>query len=289
MAGVPLERDEAWRRFFDRMPVDEALGRDGIFHVTADELKLHGGREPRLMAKIDTLAERPAALAERGLALFPVRNGHYVLFPDPGPEVLLPLRRRRRPGPARIHRSGVDLAGLRHLAPRPGVQRKPGPGLRPSVGPAAGLLRGGGPAAHPAGPVLLRRTSPSPRPSAARVEVARVQIEVDAGYEGRSSIVLVEAKRGRRDDFHVRQLWYPWLHWAALTRKAVRPVFFAYSNGLSTILTEFAFGAGFGELEPVRSRAYRPGRIAAGRPGPAAPPGGKARGPGACGALSPGQ
>ena len=68
---MALERDEAWKRVFERMPVAESIARDGLFHVTADELKLHGGREPRLMAKIDTLAERPAILAEQGLALFP--------------------------------------------------------------------------------------------------------------------------------------------------------------------------------------------------------------------------
>jgi hypothetical protein len=94
-----------------------------------------------------------------------------------------------------------------------------------------------------------------PTPAGNRsVEVSRVQIEVDAGYEG-STIVLVEAKRGRREDFHIRQLWYPWLHWKSAARKPVRPVFFAYSNG-QYYLTEFAFGDGFGELAPVRSRAY---------------------------------
>jgi hypothetical protein len=87
-----------------------------------------------------------------------------------------------------------------------------------------------------------------------KVEVGAVQIEVDAGYEG-EGIVLVEAKRGRRENFHIRQLWYPWLHWTARTRKRVKPVFFTYSNG-QYFLTEFAFGQGFGELAPVRSRAY---------------------------------
>src|SRR5207253_2436349 len=78
-----MERDEAWKRVFAALPVAEYLARDGIFQVTAEDLKAHGAREPRLMAKIDTLAERPAILAEHGLALFPVRNGRYVLFPDP--------------------------------------------------------------------------------------------------------------------------------------------------------------------------------------------------------------
>ena len=75
------------------------------------------------------------------------------------------------------------------------------------------------------------------------VEVSRVQIEVDAGYEGEDGIYLVEAKRGRRDDFHIRQLWYPYLNWTARTRKRVVPIFFTYSNG-QYLLSEFEFGDG---------------------------------------------
>src|SRR5690606_27362893 len=87
------------------------------------------------------------------------------------------------------------------------------------------------------------------------VGVSRVQIEVDAGYEGDEGIYLVEAKQGRRDDFHIRQLWYPYLNWAARTRKRVVPIFFAYSNG-QYFLTEFAFGGEFGELSVVKTKAY---------------------------------
>ena len=103
-----MERDEAWKRLFDRLPVLETLARDGIFHVTADELKAHGGREPRLMAKIDTLAERPAILAEHGLALFPIRNGRYALFPDPDQKCFFRFSDEETP-PLRPFRSAVDL------------------------------------------------------------------------------------------------------------------------------------------------------------------------------------
>ena len=63
-----MERDAAWKRVCEALPVADALEREGLFAISADELKRHGGREPRLMAKIDTLAERPAALAELGAA-----------------------------------------------------------------------------------------------------------------------------------------------------------------------------------------------------------------------------
>ena len=47
-----------------------------------------------------------------------------------------------------------------------------------------------------------------------KVDISRVQIEVDAGYESNESICLIEAKVGKRDDFHIRQLYYPYLEWS---------------------------------------------------------------------------
>lgn len=234
--------------------MDEALERDGIFPVSADDLKRHGGREPRLMAKIDTLAERPAALAERALALFPVRNGRYVLFPDPEQKSFYRFDGYADPGPVRIHRSRADLEAF-DTFPR---------GREASESQALDFAHLAGLLGAFCGDADMRLTLRGRFFSGdfafatplrgLRVEVGGVQVEVDAGYEG-EGIHLVEAKRGRREDFHIRQLWYPWLHWKARTRKRVRPVFFAYSNG-QYFLSEFAFGERFGELEPVRNRAY---------------------------------
>jgi hypothetical protein len=121
---MALERDEAWKRVFERMPVAESIARDGLFHLTADELKLHGGREPRLMAKIDTLAERPAILAEQGLALFPVRNGRYVLFPDPAQKSFFRFGAGME-APVRAFRSAVDLNRYDTYPSRPSAGTRP--------------------------------------------------------------------------------------------------------------------------------------------------------------------
>ncbi|HKP97353.1 MAG TPA: hypothetical protein VJ385_16525 [Fibrobacteria bacterium] len=249
-----MERDDAWERVFARLPVAETIARDGIFRVSADELKLHGGREPRLMAKIDTLAERPAVLAEHGLALFPVRNGHYALFPDPDRKSFFRFAGEEDP-PVRVFRSAADL-NLYDTYPR-GQESSESQALDfaflSSLLPAfcgdpdmrltvrGRLFSGDFAFRTPVGGL--------------EVGVSRVQIEVDSGYEGVEGIFLVEAKRGRREDFHIRQLWYPFLHWSALSRKRVVPVFFTYSNG-QYFLTEFAFGRDFGDLKAVRNRAY---------------------------------
>jgi hypothetical protein len=248
-----LERDEAWKRVFDRMPVAETAAREGVFHVTADELKAHGAREPRLMAKIDTLAERPAALAEHGLAIFPVRNGRYALFPDPAQKSFFRFGGEEEP-PVRAFRSAVDLNRF-DTFPR---------GQEASESQALDFAFLSSLLPHFCGDPAMRLTLRGRlfsgdfrfrTPAGRAIDVSRVQIETDAGYEGEEGIYLVEAKRGRRDDFHIRQLWYPALHWAARTKKRVVPVFFAYSNG-QYFLTEFAFGEEFGDFRIVRSKAY---------------------------------
>ena len=87
------ERDEAWQRFFEQTDTLRQIEQQGYCYVTADDLKLYGQREPRLMAKIDTLAERPRAFKEHHLSIFPTRNGVYILFRDPDTSHLLSLWR----------------------------------------------------------------------------------------------------------------------------------------------------------------------------------------------------
>ncbi|MBU6455397.1 MAG: AAA-associated domain-containing protein, partial [Cyanobacteria bacterium REEB67] len=91
--------------------------------------------------------------------------------------------------------------------------------------------------------------------SAGIIDVSNVQIEVDAGYENDDQIVLVEAKIGRRSDFHIRQVIYPYMQWSQKTKKKIRPIFLTYSNG-QYVLTEFAVGETYGALEIVSNRAF---------------------------------
>ena len=82
-----------------------------------------------------------------------------------------------------------------------------------------------------------------------------MQIEVDGGYESRDAIYLVEAKTGRRADFHIRQLYYPYLEWSARSAKRIVPIFFFVTNG-KFYFFEFRFEQAFGALSIVRAESY---------------------------------
>lgn len=72
------------------------------------------------------------------------------------------------------------------------------------------------------------------------VNVSKAQLEIDGGYEGGSSLCLIEAKNYISSDFLVRQLFYPCKLWTGRVRKKVRPIFLSYSNGVFHF-REYAF------------------------------------------------
>lgn len=65
--------------------------------------------------------------------------------------------------------------------------------------------------------------------------VDRAQCEIDGGFEGPGTFAIVEVKNQEVEDFHVRQLYYPYRLWRGkLQSKRVVPVFLTYSNEIFT-------------------------------------------------------
>jgi hypothetical protein len=67
-----------------------------------------------------------------------------------------------------------------------------------------------------------------------------IQTEVDAGYEGRSQVVLLEGKNRNTTNTIIRQLYYPFRQWQSCTKKPVRSIFFEKRQG-SYNLWEYEF------------------------------------------------
>lgn len=58
------------------------------------------------------------------------------------------------------------------------------------------------------------------------IDVQSVQTEVDAGYEGKNQIVLIEAKNSTTKNTIIRQLYYPFRQWSEHTNKKINLLFF---------------------------------------------------------------
>lgn len=200
---------EAW----EALLADELPAR-----ISAVAIKERTGLEPRLMAKFDHRDQLPPALRRRGLYLLPVRNGEYALLRGEGYHTVEPCPRpddfpSRAEFSLRTLEQGLSESQFLDLAYNSGMLSH-----FTGVPNLISTIRG-------------RKRSPrfGFRAAGVELDVEGVQVEVDAGYEGPSDVVILEAKIGDPPDFHLRQLYYPFRFWSCLTDKRVRPVFFTYA------------------------------------------------------------
>jgi hypothetical protein len=89
------------------------------------------------------------------------------------------------------------------------------------------------------------------------LEVKSVQTEVDAGYEGRNQVVLIEAKSPGTTNTIIRQMFYPFRQWQAYTRKRIVTLFFEKSrSGYSFWEFEFRDVNDYNSISLVKSGRY---------------------------------
>ena len=92
---------------------------------------------------------------------------------------------------------------------------------------------------------------------AVKINVDNSQIEIDGGYEGDSSLNLIEAKNYISDDFLIRQLYYPYRLWSDKVSKQVRPIFLTYSNGIFHLREyEFTEAEFYNSIQLVKQKKY---------------------------------
>ena len=185
--------------------------------ITADEIKELTGLEPRLMMKFDHTSKLPPVLRDTGRFILPLKNGLYALIKGQGyhqPESCGTVEEYSRRTQFELKTTRTGISEMQHL----------------DIAFNTGLL------GHFLGEETLyptirgRKRSPhfSFEIAGHELEAEGVQVEIDGGFEGRRSVTLVEAKIGECDDFHLRQLYYPFRFWATQTSKQIRSVFFTY-------------------------------------------------------------
>jgi hypothetical protein len=187
--------------------------------VTKADIESVTGNELRLMAKMDSSADVPAALRRHGYFLLPIKNGEYLLVRGNGFHTLEKL-----PEPPTVYRPQLDYdlmtlnvgdSEMQHLDYCYNI------GLFEKFAGVTGLRQ----------TIRGRKRMPSIEFSVGscgpiRVQ-AGVQVEVDSGCEGREDIVLIEGKGRQPADFIVRQLFFPYRKWRhEIPQKRIRPWFF---------------------------------------------------------------
>jgi hypothetical protein len=93
-----------------------------------------------------------------------------------------------------------------------------------------------------------------------KIKVSSVQTEVDAGYEGKNQIVLVEAKNFGATNVIIRQLYYPFRQWQEHTKKKVITLFFDKERGEDVYsIWQFEFGdpKNYNSIKLAKSGKFR--------------------------------
>ena len=251
---MPSKNDSAWEKVFHELNFLEKINTEGFAHVSAVMLKEISGREPRLMAKQDTLESRPEIFRKNHLSILPTTNGEYVVFKDPHKRSYFSFDFGSSPIPVERHASessvdSIETLNLGTISSE--FQAIDYANIVSVLKSFTGELKLN---------LTIRGKSRSGSfqvtlPDGPTIPIEGVQIEIDSGYEGSRGIYLIEAKLGKREDFHIRQLLFPWKDWSQKTRKPVIPIFFAFSNGLF-YLFQFHFGKHYGDMEIIKTKCY---------------------------------
>ena len=201
------------------------------------------------MMKFDHSSKLPPSLKETERFILPVRNGLYAILkgdgyhcPEPCPRVIdFP-----RQTDFELQTTQTGISEMQHLD------------IAFNTGVLGHFLEE--PQLYP----TIRGRKRSPRfdffIGEHHLEVEGVQVEIDGGFEARGSVTVVEAKIGQCEDFHLRQLYYPFRFWSTQTSKLVRPVFFTYDPATELYeFREYAFQPAdrYDSARLVKASAYR--------------------------------
>ena len=74
------------------------------------------------------------------------------------------------------------------------------------------------------------------------LECRGIQLEVDAGFESKNEVILIEAKTGEVGSEIIRQIYFPYRYISGLTGKKIRNIFMVVSKDRKTVnLFEYVF------------------------------------------------
>ncbi|MGI9249917.1 MAG: type II restriction enzyme [Pseudohongiellaceae bacterium] len=186
--------------------------------TSCQDFKKTTAKEVRILCKQDSREDRPEVFCENNLFLLPVKNGEYAIIQGEGYVDIPDIESK-----AKVYSSSLDFtldtstvgdSEMQHLDYAYATSL-----IRSFIGDDSLVLT-----------VRGRKYTPQFSFVAGKhghiIDVQGVQTEVDAGYEGRDKVVLVEAKNSATNNVIIRQIYYPFRQWQSYTNKSVELVFF---------------------------------------------------------------
>ena len=246
-----MNNNQAWEELFRKYDILGHIEADGRFIISADQIREY--REPRLMTKFDHRINLPSLFSKNELSILPITRGDYVIAHYDA-----------------YHKFEADSSPIIKVSPPYNIQSLDyssisSEAIALNCAFAAGIIQDFFDDDSMIATVHGRmgtgtfsfRIHDTDKDLMRPVSVVNSQMEIDAAYEGRYCMAVIEAKREISDDFIIRQLYYPFRVWHDRITKPVIPVFFVYSNNIFS-LYEYTFESliDYNSIALVRQQNY---------------------------------
>lgn len=246
---------DAWQVLIDKYDISTEISNNGFFKISASQIK--EVKEPRLMAKWDSSEQLPNSLKKNKINLLPDSRSSYILSDfllyQELPKVVEHVKNMAK----------VELPDLQTID----VDNITSEANAINVLQISGILEDF--LELDLDDVLYatfngRMSSgkfdfkvDTRRQIQLKVDVDRAQIEIDGGFESDHCVVVLEAKNVLHEDFHIRQLYYPYRLWENRVDKPVRLIFSIYTNKIFRLMEyRFKEKENYSSIELVRTKNY---------------------------------
>ena len=223
-----MANSKSWNKIFSDYKILDHDFEKSPFPLSATQIKIAcqkfketGEKEVRILCKQDSREDRPDIFKKHDLFLLPVKNGYYNIIKGEGyvdiPEIKKEISVYSSKLDFQLDTAKIGNSEMQHL----------------DYAYAASLIR-----TFMNDPSLVltirgRKYTPDFEFKVMKqiIKVSSVQTEVDAEYEGRDQVVLIEAKNFNATNVIIRQLFYPFRQWQEQTKKRVITLFFDKTSG----------------------------------------------------------
>ncbi len=214
---------KSWQKIFEDYNILSHKFSESPFIISSEMIKSSvqdfkntSEKEVRILCKIDSREDLPTVMVENNLFLVPIKNGKYAIIKGEGfidiPDIEGKPEDYHTKLDFELETSLIGNSEMQHL----------------DFAYASSLIRTF--MDDPSLVLTIRGRKYTPfftyKIGDNILETESVQTEVDAGYEGREQIVLIEAKNSATKNTVIRQLYYPYRQWSERTSKKVVPLFF---------------------------------------------------------------
>lgn len=244
----------SWSKIFEDYKILEHNFNDSPFYLSADDIKNScqdfkrvAEKEVRILCKQDKREDRPQVFIDNNLFLLPIRNGYYAIVKGEGyidiPNITSDEKTYDSKLDFKLETSQIGNSEMQHL----------------DFAYASSLIRTFMEDESLVLTIRGRKFTPqfSFNVGQQLISVQSVQTEVDAGFEGRNKIVLIEAKNSSTNNTIIRQLFYPYKQWKLHTNKEVFTLFFE-KRGSHYFIWQYGFNDenNYNSIQLIKSERY---------------------------------